>query len=219
MAFATIAAGDKRYTLTATDLLWAARAAACEAGGRADGTAAVLWTWASLFASSSRFDTFAGLVRAHSQPVNDVWRATGQACAQGGSWGARAPSNWFGEEECSPERLARRESCRSLTWEQIHPTVRDVVERFGAGKLPNPLPRAVDFAAKSVRPKAGLAVVKRIGANVFYTTADSRAWPTGFVKMIAPDGSVATDAPSGGLVAVLLAAAGAAFAYRSWRRS
>lgn len=218
MALATIVSGEKRYELTADDALWAARAAACEAGGRADGTAAVLWTWASLFAKSS-YGSFGALVRAHSQPVNPVWRATGDACRPGGSWGARAPGNYFDEPECSVEKLMRRERCRTLEWEEIAPVVRDVVTAFAAGKLPNPVPRAVDFAHTSVRAKAGLKVVKNYGGNVFYTTEQSRAWPSNFVTMMATDGTVVGDAGGGAgplVVGGVLAALYAA--YRTWGR-
>lgn len=213
-----IVAGQKRVELTPEDLLWAGRAAACEAGGNKAGVAAVLWAWASRLGVGSR-DSYGDLIRAHSQPVNEAWRATGDACRPGGSWGARAPGNWYGLEPCSPERLARRERCRSLTWDELAPVVKDAVLAFAAGKLPNPVPRVVDFADTTVTAKAGLVLAKQIGGNLFYTNAASRAWPAKHVRVVGDDGSMASDAAAGaaGALGAALGLAAAYAAYRAWR--
>lgn len=216
-----------RYQITEEDRLWAARAVACEGGGL-DGQLAALWTWAARFTLPnfrSRYGTLAALIRAHSQPVNPKWTATGSMCGPGGQY---AGSSTY----CSASQLQRRALCAGRSWSAIPAATRDIVDKWVAADLPNPVPRAVDFASSSLGKQSGDVEVARFGASgsstsqVFYSEEASRSRPTDFLT-IQYNGKVAGPtitgmlraAPMIGIAAVTAAAGFAGWAYwRSRRR-
>lgn len=196
MALAQIRTSDGwRYQITPEDVLWAGRMLQGEGGGPED-PAAVLWTMTQLFAPAAqeekygnprRFPTFTGLIQAYSQPINPRWRRDGQFCAPGGQY--------FGQEPCSDTRLARRARIASMPWEDIEPELREVVKRWSEGKLANPVPRAVEFAAPGVaagfvRRNPGTMYVARLG-NHFLATPGSQQWSANYVRMGAGFGLLA----------------------------
>lgn len=214
----TIIAGEKRIALTADDLLWAGRAAAGEGVGSAKGAAAVLWTWASRLAVSE-YESYGALVRAHSQPVSAIWLADGSKCRDpDGEWFGRSYTDRRTGAEvwpCSAARLAKRARLREVPWESLAPFIRNAVVSFAWGMLPNPVPRAVDFAS-GLPTKRGQVLLAKVGDNEFFTTAASRAWPAKYVSVVGPDGAVASDAENGAVGALVVAGVAAA-AYAAWR--
>jgi len=208
-----------RYQLTDDDVIWAARAAACEGGGR-EGPAATLWAWTQRFAAPNyrrNYPTLRRLVQAHSQPINPIWRRDGSKCRPG--------ARYHGSEHCAPHRLARRDRCAQMSWDSIPAHVRTQVEAWATARMPNPIPKAVDFAAASVRPQSTDILTYRRG-NLFYVERGiSDRWDRDHVTMHM-DGRVA--GPSGlaggaagaviAAVAGVAAVAGGYYAYRRYAR-
>jgi hypothetical protein len=168
-----------RLPMTSTDALWMARALAGEGGGDADAwaiTSSMLRRWAMLwdrgqrsfgsitdlivgrFRSSTPYDGDRGDVelRGYSQPVSVQWRDTG---------GPRAE---------------RRRRIRSLAWDQIESSRRQVVLRLMTGRAPLTARTAVHFAVRSLvesgmRRNADWQIVPVPGASgVFVSTEASR---------------------------------------------
>lgn len=227
--FGTIVAPGFRYRLTPEDVLWLGRSAAFESGGdRAGDPAAVMWTFAQrLTLSTFRGWTMARLVQGHSQPTNPEWGRNGSYCRRpdGICWQSDAPGKCFlegdrnGENMCSEARLQRRDLARSIRWESLSPTIRDIATRFATARLSNPVPRSVDFAAYSTTDRAGYELVKRL-RNSYWSTPTSRAWPADQVR-IEHGGRVATGSDSVGLIGLLAlvgAGVGGAFVYKRYRR-
>ncbi len=165
------------YQITERDKLWAARMLVGEGGGTQD-PPAVLWTMTQLLALRHG-RSFTDLIRAYSQPINPRWLDDGQFCRPGG--------RNAGTEACSSTRIARRRRIQALSWEQIPAELRQVVERWAAGTLPNPVERAVEFAdpavtAGYVRRHPGSQYIAQLG-NHFVATADSLRWPSNFVTI------------------------------------
>lgn len=126
------------YTLTDDDLLWLGRAIYGEAGTKARGGAAVAWALAQNFMLVSRrpprFSTFKQLILNYCQPVNPAWAdPNGVKCR-------RRP------DMCTPQKIARRAQITNMPWASIPVSVRDIVQRFAAGTLPNEVPGMVDWA-------------------------------------------------------------------------
>lgn len=145
----TIRQSEWSYKLTAADKLWAARMVQGE--GPVEDAPAVLWTMTQLFAPAGqrlkygradRYRSFTDLIRAYSQPINPGWAAGGRFCSPGGR-GA-------GTDACSSSRLQRRAQVSSMRWNQIDADKRAVVTAWFEGKLPNPVPSAIEFAAPNV---------------------------------------------------------------------
>jgi hypothetical protein len=100
------------------------------------------------------------------------------------------------------------------------------VTKWATAKLPNPVPKAVDFASSSIGKQSGDEEVARFKApgashyNVFYSEAASRARPTNFL-VVEHQGSTAGPSVTGfmraapiiGIVAVVGAAGFAGWAY------
>jgi len=124
--------------LTQEDLLWLARALMGETEGSSDrAMAAVAWAMFQRWQQKSRGKTFTQLLRAYCQPINPEYATlAGRGC--------RAHP-----EMCTVAHLERRRRISTMTWEQLPNVVRDLVERFGRGEVPNPVPGMVDFAAFS----------------------------------------------------------------------
>jgi hypothetical protein len=193
---ATILAGRYRYELTPDDVLWLGRSLACEAGGNREVMAGVAWTYASLLTTTSR-PSLTSLIQAHSQPLNPIWRRDGSKCrAPDGEWYNRCHTTTTGRQicPCGETALARRERCSTLRWEQLAPAVRETVTAFLAGTLPNPVPRAVDFAA-GLRGRRGAQLVREIGRTQFWSSAESRGWPDNHVRVVGPTGEAANERP------------------------
>ncbi len=193
--YASIVAGDFRYQLTPEDVLWAARAAVFEGGEPAD----VLWTLTQRFVLlRSSYPTFTQFVRAFSQPINPIWAADGTMCAPGGKYA--------GKPECSPERLARRARASTITWhelEQKAPSTVVIVLAWANGHLPNPLPRATNFAdqtvAASYLSENPTAKAIKTAGNVYIVEAAAQRWAQNHVTMRSYDGSFAdADGTSSG---------------------
>jgi hypothetical protein len=128
-----VAQNGLHYQITPEDLLWLARSVQHEGGN----PAATAWTYAQrlvLFRSSSLLR----LVQAHSQPVNPIWRRTGEKCRPGGPY--------HGRDECAESRLAVRDRAATMPWDSIRPSIRDLLVRWAKADLENPVPRATDFA-------------------------------------------------------------------------
>jgi hypothetical protein len=142
----------------------------------------VIWTYTQRYmlpAMRERFATLSALIQAHSQPVNPIWRRDGSKCRPGGAY--------FGTEHCSESRLARRDEAATMPWADARPEVRMRVEAWARGKLPNPVPRAVDFAdptvARAFLERHPDAVLVKQAGNWFIATAESRQWPPDYVRM------------------------------------
>lgn len=191
------------YQITDDDVLWAARAAQCEGSGE-DGEKATLWTWTARFAMPqfrSRYRRLEDLIKAHSQPVNPIWTRTGDKCRPGGSF--------HGDTRfCSESQLARRELCATRPWDNVAPRTRATVEKWATARLPNPVPRAVDFAASTIGVQSGDREVARFRSgssgpyNVFYSEERSRNLPTDYVQ-IQHEGRTAGPGVIGGFFATI----------------
>ncbi len=223
MTFATvIALGLQPYRISQEDKLWAARAAQFEGHDPAD----TLWTWTqrhTLPAFRRRYPQLHELIKAHSQPVNPIWRRTGSKCRPGGSY--------HGTDHCSEGRLQRRDQAASLSFSQTRPDVQAAVQAWAEGRLPNPVDKAVDFAAPGVaqsfmRRNPGSRLVKQAG-NWFIATSESLRWPSGRVRMQPASGvqrilPARSGKPGAWIVpALVLGSAGTLMAtlfYVAWKR-
>lgn len=181
----TTAAGT-RYRLTPSDVLWTARAVVYEGGD----PAATLWTLTQRYAGAAHreYDSFAAFVRAFSQPVNPRWRQDGEFCRSGGRY-ARSAS-------CAEDRLERREQASAASFGELanrDPEALQTVFAWAYGRLPNPVPRAVNFADPAVSEafladRPGARIVLRHG-NVYIAEAWSQPWPRSYVQVEGFDGA------------------------------
>lgn len=164
--------GETTYKLTETDIDTLARALWGEAGGEAptDHYAAVSWTMIQRWLrwpggnALDRWPSFSAFIKAFSQPVNPRW-------ARGGDLAAKHP------DYATPEMLARRDKIQNTPWAQIPPAPRLAAQLFAEGKLKNPVPEAVDFAADSLAKKKGLTG-ESLGGNTFVSAdgSDMGGW-------------------------------------------
>jgi len=207
----TIRVGDGwRYTLTDDDLLWLARMAHWEGG---NDPADTIWTMAQAYAQPVKrraYATFGAFLQAYSQPINPKWRRDGEFCRPGG--------RYYGRDECSAVRLDRRDHAAHMTWDEVDADVVEAVQAFADGRLPNPVPKAVEFANQPVSEgflsrNEGSTVIKRAG-NWFIATRSSLAWPHDWVTV---DG-MGSGRSSSWLVGVVAAAVTAAGVYFLLRR-
>ena len=223
MSFATVITPDlPPYRISAEDKLWAARAAQYEGHDPTD----TLWTWTqrhALPAFRRRYPELHQLIKAHSQPVNPIWRRDGSKCRPG------AP--YHGTDHCSETRLRRRDTAASLSFSQIRPHVQAAVNAWAEGRAPNPVDKSVDFAAPNVAQSflnrhRGARLVKQAG-NWFIATEASLRWPPGYVRMQPATGvqrllppRSGKPATSWGVPPLVLGSAGALMAtlfYMAWR--
>lgn len=127
------------YQLTPNDVLWTARSVVYEGGRPAD----VLWTLGQRFLLlRENYPTFAGFVQAFSQPVNPAWSRTGEFCRAGGKYAHTA--------YCSEDKLQRRDLAQHASWGDLMAKDPDAVLatlKWANAELPNPVPRATNFAA------------------------------------------------------------------------
>ena len=179
---ATIKAGSWTYSLSESDKLWAARMCQYEGNGVSYRPADVLWTMTQAYAQPAvhhHYPTFAEFIQSYSQPINPKWRRDGVFCRPGGEYA--------GGERCSETALHRRDLAASLPWSGIRADVKAAVSSWFDGTLPNPVPKAVEFADPSVSQSfldrtPGSVVVKRAD-NWYIATASSLRWSDRFVKM------------------------------------
>jgi len=184
------------YQLTDDDVLWAARMIVGEGGDERDAPA-VLWTMAQLFTPQGKQSkwgnpnkwgsSFRELIQRYSQPINPRWtvpvgsRVTGEMMRGETSLCSRAP------DRCTERYLARRRRFQSLHWNEIPQGLRDVATAWATGTLPNPVPRAVEFAAPSqsqrfLNGNPGSVVILRAG-NWFIANRTSKTWPANLVRL------------------------------------
>lgn len=170
-----VSASGYRYQITPEDVLWLARSVAHEGGDHA----ATVWTYFQRIAAF-RGSSLCSLVMAHSQSINPIWRRDGEKCRPGGPY--------YGRDECSERRLAARDRAASMPWDAIPAGIRQTVLDAAQAKLPNPVPRAIDFADPTVssgflRRNPGSGIVLQAG-NWYLYTARSAEWPADFVRVI-----------------------------------
>lgn len=192
------------YQITPDDVIWLARSVQHESGNYA----ATAWTYAQRMVMA-RSQNLVRMLQGHSQPINPKWRRDGEFCRPGG--------RYHGRDECSERRLEARDQAATMPWSRIRPEVREVVVKFVTGQLPNPVPRAANFANAPVtqgylerNPQS--RVVLRDG-NWYITEAATNSWPDDFVTITGGGGS--TMALAAGLIGALI---GAVVAYRRFRQ-
>lgn len=206
------------YQITPEDVIWLARSVQHEVGNYA----ATAWTYAQRLAMV-RGSSLRNLVMAHSQPINPIWRRDGSKCRPGGPY--------HGRDECAERRLVARDRAAAMPWSEIRPQVREIVVKFVTARLPNPVPRAANFANAPVTTGYLLrnplsAIVLREG-NWYITERQTNSWPPDFVT-IENEGRVAEPSVVGSaraattvpfIVPELLFVGGAGFFFWSaWKR-
>lgn len=163
------------YTLTEEDILWLGRATFAEGGDRA----ANVWTWLSRLARFRSPSTIADIVRTHAQPVNPRWARGGEFCGPGGQY--------VGTEHCTEARLAARDAHVRRMPDQWDDETRRVIALLRAGRLPNPVPGAIDFARRDVAEafvarNPGTSIIRCAG-NCYVADSVSSRWPAGWVRL------------------------------------
>lgn len=165
------------YQLTTNDVLWTARAVVYEGGRPED----VLWTLAQRFVMLRReFPTFASFVQNFSQPVNPAWARAGEFCR----------GKYRHTAYCSEDKLLRRDAARHASWADLTAKDPEAVQTtllWANAELPNPIPRATNFAA----PDEAAAYLARVpGArlvakrdNWYIAESWSRGWHPDYVTM------------------------------------
>jgi hypothetical protein len=156
----TIYGPGAEMPITDADALWLGRAITGEVSPRRtqQARAAVAWALAQNLmlvgrrsaSSPPRYGDFTRMVRKYCQPVNPDWASLDAPGCR------RSPRN------CGRIQLERRAVYRNLTWGELTPDVRQVVEQFRAGTLPNPVPGLVDWHASSYDGS-----MEQIGGNHF----------------------------------------------------
>lgn len=133
------------YQITSSDVLWSARMISGESAGDENDMAAVLWCMSSLFTPAGQnakygkyFNTLTALLQAYSQPINPIWRRNGSKCRPGG--------RYHGRDNCSENRLRKRDEHATIPWERLPQNVRIITLAWAYGLLENPVPRAIEFA-------------------------------------------------------------------------
>jgi len=176
----------RTYQLTQEDLLWLGRAAQFEGG---DNPSATLWAYAQRWALLNWRGSLASLVRAHSQPLNPRWASLD------------APGCVEHPTRCKPAALARRRRARTTSFADLRQSIRGLVLKWASAEVPNPVPRAVDFADRVVSQHCldtgRCSRVVLDARSVYLTTTASDAWPADYVTLVGADGRVAGPAPDG----------------------
>lgn len=191
-SWATITGPRRRaYRLTDEDVFWAAKMAAFEGD-----PAEVLWTMTQRFAQATHpWNSFTEFIQAFSQPINPKWQRTGVFCQPGGKG--------YRTRACEENRLARRDRVAAMDWselEALKPTAVAYTLTWAKGRLPNPVPGAINFAAPSVAQRyldrnPGAKLLAKRG-NWFLSEGGSENWAADAVSMFPPTG--AAPAPAGG---------------------
>jgi len=204
-----IVKGQAPYQLTQHDVIWLARSAVFEGGDPRD----VVWTEAQRFVGMRQnYATFAAFIQAFSQPVNPDWRRDGYFCRPGGAY--------YGKKECSEAALAKRDVAASMTLTDLakkDPEAVDIVLKFAAAGVRNPVPRSTNFADETVSAhflakNPAAKVVKRAG-NVYIMEPHAAGWDRNHVVVSRFDGALAT---ADGVVNGNRFSQGLAVAWNSW---
>ncbi len=172
-----------RYDLTADDLQWLARAVKYEGGNEL----ATMWALAQRFVEvreggSSAYPSFKSLIRKYAQPVNPIWMRDGSMCRPGGNWYDRCRGDYC---PCEERRLAVRDRAAVDPAEEQLALAR----RWAAGEFPNPVPRAVHYAAPFVvRPQLESGELTSLvlgddNDNWYATDATSQRWSKDHVRV------------------------------------
>jgi hypothetical protein len=165
------------YSFTTKDRLWLGRMVIGEAGesgwdspSRLEDGAAVLW---SVLTRHMTLPAFRGksltkTIRAFAQPLNPIWASPWGCTWLSSSWRGCCGAFWG---SCSLSRLQRRARVRYTTWYGLPSQVRELVDGFVRGTVPNPIPGYNNFAAagaisSSARARSELPAVT-IGGNTF----------------------------------------------------
>jgi len=194
-----ISFNDFEYTVTADDRLWMGRMLIGETGesgwdsrdpaeqeAKRQAGVAVLYSVAERFASnpslrSNTGNTFTGVMRAFSQPINPIWSSL-SACSNGrGCCGSEGTM-------CTPAHLSRRQRIQSKSWNALPEGVRSLVDDFIAGRVTNPIPGYNDFAAATHISQSALnsSVVTpiNIGGNMFIKRPASQGFQQGTLRIV-----------------------------------
>lgn len=194
--------GSFSYDLTDTDLITVARSIRVESPSDAE---YICWCYAQRFVmmrkAGASLTTLAGMVTAFSQPINPIWFPDGSKCRPGG--------DYYGKQPCA--NAASRPGNAVYPWTRIALPIRETVAAWSSARLPNPLPRGVNFRARdSATVSSSLEYIPIDTRNRFFSDAASRAWPEDYVR-IRYDGRIAGQKqPS--IVAYALTLVGAAAA-------
>lgn len=162
------------YELSPTDLHWLAVSLWGECSAKDDqACGAVAWTMMARWMRWGRrhWDTFTGLMRAFSQPINPKWLGKGTA-----------------------EEIERRKMYQGWTWGEIPPRAREYAIAFAEGRLGNPVPGAVDFAEEGVVRRQG-KIGTTIAGNTFLQEdqQDFAYWPGIVYRIEADPGASGVD--------------------------
>lgn len=177
--WAKIVAPGFRYQLTDEDILWAGRAAAHEGSH-----GAVLWAWAQRYTlpEMRQFGTLTEMMRAHSQPINPKWVRGGRCCPTALP-DCTSPCSTSHPCPCSEAVLTRRDRAVTMPWSMLSSSLRNTVTKWATAQLPNPIPRAVDFAMRGSRVSSGLTKLFTIGDNDFFATSRTLSWDPNRIVM------------------------------------
>lgn len=166
VTFVPDAAPARSYALGTEDVIWLAKSLWGECDSRSERECgAVAWTmlqrwmrWGNADVRASYWPTFKHFVRAFSEPVNPRKLDQGE-----------------------PAVRARRAKIQGASWAEIPASARNYAVAFAEGKLPNPVPAAVDFAANWLVSKQGKTGLT-IGGNTFLFPEESgQRWLPGSV--------------------------------------
>lgn len=159
------------YSLMADDIEWLAKAfwGECQSGDETQ-CGAVAWTmirrWLLWPGEPSKWMTFAEFMRAFSEPLQP------RKLDQG-----------------SPEVRARRAKIQTAEWAEIPINARKHANAFAVGRLPDPVPWAVDFASASWMDSRGASYQGKVGDNGFVDQEHSgQRWLSGAVSVVGAGG-------------------------------
>jgi hypothetical protein len=150
----------QRWPITDEDKLWLGRLVIGESGlnaTRQEG-AAVLWSIAQRRATLPGMQgrRFVDVIRGFSQPLSPLWDdPNADRCLQY-------------PEHCTASRIERRRVVSSTSWSALPAQVRQLVEDFVGGRVPNPIPGYNNFATVELasRRQSELPLVA-VGGNGF----------------------------------------------------
>jgi len=161
------------YQIDSNDRLWMARMLWGEVA-RSDsqwrdpekqrGGAAVLWSLVNHYLTVGRkreiYPNLGAFLQGYSQPISYRWADPGSSVCQ------RNPSM------CTESRVSFRQNLRSRSWGSFPPELRNLVDRFVAGQVANPIGTRTDFRASGTgyTPRDILVVA----GNVFGTNPQAR---------------------------------------------
>lgn len=166
--------GEAPYQITQDDMLWLARSIWGEVSrtpsewDQSDvqqGASAVLWAYANHYMTVGQkrqlYPTLGSFVQAYSQPINPRWIDPNSG---------RCPSS---PEMCTPDRIAFRRALRAKPWTDFPIALTNLVQRFVAGQVSNPIGTRTDFRAAGTGLE-GSADAVNVAGNIFITADNAR---------------------------------------------